>query len=149
MSTPAAVVRVRILTSAVATRADLLGPDGKRVWHLNAPQNTPRPYLVYGIVGGAPVHHLLGAGGLWQGRVLVECYCDKASQMEEIGEALRLTCDAYRGTVAVGTDSYDVRRLHIVNESEGVIYPDPAKPLAVFMFSKELELDVFQSIPSY
>lgn len=149
MSTPAAVIRVRMLTSAVATQANLLGTDGKRFYYLAAPQNTPRPYVVYATVGGAPAHHLTGAGGLWQGRVLVECFCDKADHVALLAEALRTTCDAYRGTVTVDSDSYDVRRLHIVNESEAVIYPDPAKPLPVFMFTKELELDVFQSIPSY
>ncbi len=102
MSSPAAVIRVRILTSAAAVAPAMLGAaPNSRIFHLAAPQGTPRPYIVYGRVGGAPEHHMLGAGGLMQERVHIEGHCDKAADMEALSEIVRLTCDAYRGRVTV------------------------------------------------
>lgn len=150
MSCPASIIRVRILTSATATAAYLLGTSPSRIFHLTTPQTTTlRPYMVYGRIGGAPAHHLVGAGGLMQERVQLECYCDKVADLETLSEIVRTTCDAFRGTVTVDSTTYTVRRLHLVDSVESVIWTDSAKPLPVYSFTKEFELDTSQSIPTY
>lgn len=150
MSSPSGIVRVRILTSSSATAANMLGASpNSRIYHLAAPQNAIRPYIVYGRVGGHPEHHLLGAGGLFQERVLVEGYCDKVADVETLSEIVRSTCDGYRGSVQVDSTTYNVRRLHIVESSTSVIYTESAKPLPIYTFLNELELATFQSIPSF
>lgn len=149
MSAQAAVIRMRILSSPVALQPNMLGPAPSRMYHLVAPQNKQRPYLVYGIVAGAPEHQMLGAGGLWQGRVRIEGFFDSADDMATMSEVIRTTCDGFRGSVTVYDVVYSVRRLHLVDEGEDVLYSDPGKGLPVFYLVKELELDVSQSIPTF
>lgn len=145
----AAVVRVRALTSAEIIKPHLLGTAPSRFFHLGAPQNCKRPYVVYRISEGSPAHHLLGAGGLWQGEVELEIYADKAADMEMIVEEIRLTCDGFRGPVVVDSNTWYVRRLHWISQNEDVVYLDAAKPLPTFHASISLALDVTQSIPTF
>ncbi len=146
----AAVVRVRIL-SATSLTDNLLGPStARRVWHLAAPEeNTLRPYIVYGRVSGAQPHHLLGSGGLDQFRVQVEGFCDRVADLETLEEIVRTSCDGYRGDVTVDGVALNVRLMNIIGTSTDVFYPDNARGLPIYRFSKELEIAVFQSIPTY
>ncbi len=146
----AAVVRVRILTAAAAQTSDMLGPSPYRVFHLAAPEdNILKPYIVYGRVSGASPHHMLGAGGLDQFRVQLEGYCDKAADLETLSEIVRLACDGFRGNVTVDSTVFDVRLMNIVNATTDVYYPDNARGLPIYRFSKELDVATFQSIPTF
>lgn len=145
----AAVVRIRAKTSTTLAQPNLLGADPFRFFHLAAPQNMRRPYVTYEIPDGAPEHHLLGAGGLWQGRISVDVYSDNLTDMETIVEEIRLKCDTYRGDVIVDATTYSVRRMHWESQSEDVQYLDPAKPLPTFHTIISLACSITQTIPTF
>lgn len=149
MSTIAAIVRVRVLTSAAVVANNLLGSSPTRLFHLVAPQNTKRPWAVYGTDDGAPEHNLAGASGLWQGRVSLDIYADQVSAMEQIVEQVRLTCDGYRGDVTVDSVVYSVRKCFLVAQTEDVVYLDPGKPNPTFRAGLSLDISATQSIPTF
>ncbi len=148
MSSLPSVVRVRVLTSSVACTAAMLGPPPYRIFHMAAPQEIPRPYIVFGRVSGGSPHHMLGTGALDIATVQVEGFCDRAADMETLAEIVRNTCDGYRGTVAVDAGSYDVRHIRVMDRSTDVFYPDTARALPIYHFNFTLELAAFQTIPT-
>ncbi len=146
----AAIVRVRILADTTAQANNMLGPSPYKVFHLNAPQeNSPRPYIIYRRVRGSSPHHMLGTGGIDLFNVELTGYCDSANDMETLSEICRNMLDGYRGSVTVDSTSYDVRHIRVVDASTEVIYPDTARGLPIYVFSKDLEIATFQSIPTY
>lgn len=149
MSTPGAVLRARIMTYPAALVASLLGPSpNTRIFHLVAPQNVPRPYMVYGKIEGAPEYHLLGEGGLFSATYLLQGFTDTIEQSEALEDIVRNAVSGFRGLVTVESTVYDVRRMQIVSESESSYFEGGAKPLPRFIFSKELAISVYQSIPT-
>ena len=50
-----------------------------RIYQSVAPQNTPRPYIVWQVVGGSPVNNLSDDPDMDDSRVRVWCYCDESA----------------------------------------------------------------------
>jgi hypothetical protein len=138
------IIRQRLVSAAPKA---LLGAP-PRIYRLAGPQAIVRPYLIYGRVGGQPEYHMGGEGGLGRHRVQVDGYTDEAADLDRLDELLRMQLSGFRGAVQVDGVNYVVRRLHLVDESQGVSQPMAGGNKPVFTLTKEFELDAFQTIPS-
>ncbi len=138
----ASVVAERLMSRS----GDLLGAP-PRVYPLVAPQSALHPYVVYGRVAAHPEYHMRGEGGLGRSVVQIEAWADTYAQILAVDELLRLALSGFRGSVLVGEVTWNVRRMHFISESEDTVEPRAGSGSPIYHLSKELECDVFQSIP--
>ncbi len=95
----------------------------ERAYPQKAPQNAPRPYIVFRRISGSPERHMRGAAALAQARIQVEAYADTYGTAKAVGDAVRTTLDGFKGDVAVSGGTFFVRHLSLQNDTDDFIAP--------------------------
>ena len=81
----------------------------------------PDRYAVYWIVSTAREDHLGGLNRLTMHRVQIDSFGRTYDDAHDLSEKIRLSCDGFSGSVAVGDDSFDVRYMRWDNSTDGYV----------------------------
>lgn len=68
-----------------------------RVYFTEAPQTPAIPYAVIYRIDSPRVHSMTGPSGLAAARIQVDCYAKTAKEAREVGAAVRVSLDGFRG----------------------------------------------------
>ena len=129
------IIPVRILAHASA--GALLGT---RCYHEVAKQTDTRPYCIYGTTDGEPSLHLGGHGGLMRESSQVDVYADDQGSLRIFRQILLAQLHGFRGSVAVDSDTYEIRSCFVHNIRESALAPIPGKSKPIFSLTAELEI---------
>jgi hypothetical protein len=104
------VMRAYLLTSATLT-----GYIASRLYYMNAPQETVKPYVVYYILDDPNMKTMVGKDGadpILTFRIVVATGATGAATLEGISEAIRAKINDYTGLIT-GTNIYRIECVNI------------------------------------
>lgn len=80
---------------------------GDRILRKVAPQNTPRPYIVWRVVFGLPANYVGEAPGIDNFRAQVDCIADTDVQCRALAEAVQAALQPHAVELGVNIDEQD------------------------------------------
>ena len=78
---------------------------GGRVYALQAPQNSPAPFIIFQRVDSLRWRHINGPDGFAQAFIQIDCYSESFYAAKALGAEVEELLDGYRNTVYYGSAS--------------------------------------------
>ena len=139
------------LYSYLTAQAGFTSVFSTRLWYMVASSSvTTLPYCTYEIISGDHVHHLTGAAGLVQRRVLFTVVAATPISCEAGYEALRAELDGYPNDT-MGSGSLAIGGISLESEDFSHVYSKLGTDVAQGIFMAEMTFMIWheESVPTY